>query len=185
MGGVNSDITTVVDEIVTPFFCFSFPMFSFLPSLGRGKEEGRGGYLVPIRNYSQPPCFFSSFAGHDGGAGCRRAARTVQCQDIHHTKVSILEEGRFFKGIANHLVELELHGSHFLWCSCRLFWRNHPHRLPVEYCHQKPYLIHSIHTKEFNAKETRCIATTTFDHKRMKKSLLCGWLVMLAVVHIM
>ena len=37
-------------------------------------------------------------------------------------RVSLLEERRFFKSIANHLVELELHRSYFLWCSCRLFY---------------------------------------------------------------
>ena len=81
----------------------------------------------------------------------------VQCQDIHHTRVSIVEEGRFFESIANHLVELELHGSYFLWCSCRLFWRNHPHRFPVEYCHRKLYFIHSIHMKEFNVRRRNAL----------------------------
>ena len=37
--------------------------------------------------------------------------------------VSTLKEGRFFESIANHLVELELHGSYYLWCLCRLFYQ--------------------------------------------------------------
>ena len=32
-------------------------------------------------------------------------------------------------------------GPIILWRSCRLFWRNHPHRFPVEYCHRKPHFI--------------------------------------------
>ena len=85
------------------------PMFSFFPSfLGIGKGEGAGGYLVPTTtgSYSPRPCYLSFFTGHNGGDllnwqtcrghsvsptfnltdGCRRVARTVQCQDIHHTR---------------------------------------------------------------------------------------------------
>ena len=48
MGGVNSDTTTVVDKIVTPFcFVFPFPSFPFCHPWGEGKKgEGVTWYLL-------------------------------------------------------------------------------------------------------------------------------------------
>ena len=122
-----------------------------------GKVGGVAWYLLVA--ISHTPVFSLSSPGMMGVLDVPGRQELSSAKTYTTHECLFKEERRLFKSIANHLVELELPGSYFLWCSCRLIWRNHPHRFPVEYCHRKPHFIYSTHIKEFNAKETRGIAT--------------------------
>ena len=111
------------------------------------------------------------------------------CKDIHHTRVSILEAGRLFKSIAHHLVELEL----YMWVLFFVVFvpsilAEPPASLPSRTLSPKA-LLNSFDTHQGVKRKRNALYLYSNDniylyHKRMTKSLLCGWLVMLAVVHI-
>ena len=69
--------------------CFFFPSIPFCHPRGEGKKRWGGVtwyLLVPILH----PLFFIHLRRADGSTRCRRAAITVQYQDIHHIRMSRL-----------------------------------------------------------------------------------------------
>ena len=178
-GRVNGDTTTVVDKSVSPF-CLVYPshVFLFFSIPGERKRRREGGVtwylLVAIPHPPDIPLHSPGMIGVLDVAGWqeRFSANTYTTYKCLYWKKESFSEASLFIWL-----NWSCMGPNILWRSCRLFCRNHPHRFPVEYCHRKSYFIHSIHTNEFNAKETRCIATTTFvsqTHEKIAALRLVG-----------
>ena len=145
--GVNSDTTTAVDKIVSPF-CFVFPLlcFLFFYTWGEGKKKWGGvTWYLPVA-IPHPPDISLPSPGMMGvldvaGWQERFSANTYTTHKCLYWKKEDFSQASPFIWL-----NWRCMGPTILWRSCRLFWRNHPHRFPVEYCHRKPYFIHSIHT---------------------------------------
>ena len=102
--------------------------------------------------------------------------------------MSILDEGRFFKSIAIHLVELELHGSYYFVAFVSSILAEPTALLPSRILSPKA-LLHSFDTHQGVQRKRNALYSNDniqfVSQTHEKIAALRDWLVMLAVLHIL